>query len=248
MTNLNKGLRLGGVFASQTIDKSGEIIDIKGLDISALNSGESYLNSEHHNNNFSNYLGRIVHAKKIFKYEDCESEHEKKCFKESGEVPLVYGIAELFNDEGHSEAISAASIVNHFKKRNLPIAARFSIEGDTLDRDNASIKRAVAKRVALTMSPCNDTCVSDIIPELTKSEQAVYEKMANEVSKNILCKGSYGTVDVFNVEKNTINIKNSLDIFEQELNEKKQILSKSKNKLNAAKLFSYNFLINDYGD
>ena len=98
------------------------------------------------------------------------------------------------------------------------------------------------------MSPCNDTCVSDIIPELTKSEQAVYEKMANEVSKNILCKGSYGTVDVFNVEKNINNIKNSLDVFEQELNEKKQILSKSKNKLNAAKLFSYNFLINDYGD
>ena len=81
MTNLNKGLRLGGVFASQTIDKSGEIIDIKGLDISALNSGESYLNSEHHNNNFSNYLGRIVHAKKIFKYEDCESEHEKNVLK-----------------------------------------------------------------------------------------------------------------------------------------------------------------------
>lgn len=185
MQNLSKGMLIGGVFASQTLDKSGEIIDINGLDITTLNSGEAVLNSEHQNGNFSNYLGRIVSARKIYKYEDCKSKHEKECFKQAGEVPMLYGTAELFDDEEHAEAKAAASVIKHFKKRDLPIAARFSIEGLNLDKEGLMIKNAIASKVALTITPCNSTCVSDVISQLSKSEKATYDKLVKNDTVNV---------------------------------------------------------------
>jgi len=275
MQNLAKGMLIGGVFASQTLDKSGEIIDVEGLDISALNNGEAYLNSEHQNGSFSNYLGRIVNAKKIFKYEECENEHEKKCFKESGEVPIVYGVTELFDDEGHTEAACAASIIKHYAKRNLPIVPRFSIEGDTLDREGINIKRAVARRVALTMVPCNDTCVTDMFKSLTKSEQDVYQKLNGIADKNYLCKGTQGTVEILAknylkekidlLQKNCEILKNqckelkkstnsvivnesvAIDVSENPIKEKVHNVDLNlRNK--KAQLFAYQVLINTLGD
>lgn len=199
MQNLSKGMLIGGVFASQTIDKSGEIIDIDGMDISTLNSGESILNSEHQGGHFSNYLGRIVSAKKIYKYDDCKSKHEKICFKQAGEVPILYGMAELFDDEDHAEAKAAASVIKHFKNRDLPIAARFSIEGQTLDRNGMVINNAVASRVALTITPCNSTCVSDVLSQLNKSERATYEKL---VKNNTLTDNLNFPIEIF--EKNKL--------------------------------------------
>jgi len=267
MQKLNKGLLIGGVFASEAIDKSGEVIDIHGLDISNLNNGDAYLNAEHKSDNFSNYLGRIVTAKKIFTLEECISDHEKACFTQAGKVPIVYGTAELFDDEGHREAAAAASIIKHFKKRNLPIAARFSIEGNTLDRDNVNIKQAVARCVALTMMPCNDTCVSDIVKNLTKSEKEVYDKLSAEENKNYLCKGLSGSLEVLDkgnnepsalqtkiidLEKKICdykqNIKKNLDGIKK--SEEKVVVEAKINKedvkrrLAKAELFSYHVLLN----
>lgn len=217
MQNLSKGMLIGGVFASQTLDKSGEIIDIDGLDITTLNSGEAILNSEHLNGHFSNYLGRIINAKKIYKYDDCKSKHEKFCFKQAGEVPILYGTAELFDDEEHTEAKAAASLIRHFKNRDLPIAARFSIEGTTLDKDGMVIKNAVAGKVALTITPCNSTCVSDVLSQLSKSEQATYEKL---VKNNVLTDNINFPIEIIETNK----LSNIVDKFEKNIDSLKKSL------------------------
>jgi len=254
MNNLSKGLLLGGVFASQALDKSGEVINIDGLDISSLVSGDAYLNSEHKNDNFSNYLGRIVNAKKIYNYKECENEHEKQCFKQAGEVPIVYGVAELFDDEGHKEAMSAASIIQHFAKRNLPIAARFSIEGENLSKEGHDIKRAVAKRVALTMMPCNDSCVSGIVESLNKSEKDVYDKLVEKENSDYLCKGVSGSLKV--LQKKILN--DQLSVLEKKVKELNQLFKKDADekqyfndnkelvakKIALSELFAYEVLVN----
>jgi hypothetical protein len=182
--NIKKGLMIAGVFSAQAPDKTAEVIDVRGMDISSLNDGTAILNAEHEGGKFSSYLGRIVSAKKIFKEEDCKTPHEKKSFKECGENPIIYGVAELFDDEDHSEAKDAAAVIKHYKKRNLPIAARFSIEGSSLDKDGSIIKRSIARRVALTIAPCNAACESEVVSEFSKSEKAAYEKITKEFNVN----------------------------------------------------------------
>ncbi len=180
---IKKGLLLGGVFSAEVPDKSGEVISIKGMDISSLNDGTSILNSEH-GNGFSDYLGRIISAKKIFKEEDCSSDHERKCFESVGKHPLIYGVAELFNDEDHSEAKHAAALIKHYKKRDLKISARFSIEGSSIEKDGSHIKRSIARRAALTISPANAACESDVLSELSKSEKDTYTKITKTYSSD----------------------------------------------------------------
>lgn len=191
---------IAGVFSAQAPDKTAEVIDVKGMDISSLNDGTAILNSEHEGGKFSSYLGRVVSAKKIFKVDDCKTAHEKKSFKECGENPIIYGVAELFDDEDHSEAKDAAAVIKHYKKRNLPIAARFSIEGSSLDKDGNLIKRSIARRVALTIAPCNAACESEVISELTKSESGVYYNITKDFNEN---KGPV-TSDLLIIDQDTI--------------------------------------------
>lgn len=209
--NIKKGLMIAGVFSAQAPDKTAEVIDVKGMDISSLNDGTAILNAEHEGGKFSSYLGRVVSAKKIYKMDDCKTAHEKKSFKECGENPIIYGVAELFDDEDHSEAKDAAAVIKHYKKRNLPIAARFSIEGSSLDKDGNLIKRSIARRVALTIAPCNAACESEVISELSKSEKSVYNNITKEFNAN---KGPV-TNDLLVVDQDGIfkSLNNLQDVF-----------------------------------
>lgn len=180
------GLVIGGVFSAEVPDKAGEQISIKNMDISSLNSGKAILNSEHQSGNFSSYLGRILDAKKIFKDEDCTTDHERQCFENVGKNPMIYGRAELFSDEeGHTEAKHAAAVIRAFKKNNLPIAAQFSIEGSSLEKEGNHIKRSIARRVALTISPCSEACESDVLSDLSKSEKSTYQQITKPSTKGI---------------------------------------------------------------
>jgi hypothetical protein len=180
------GLVIGGVFSAEVPDKAGEQISVQHMDISSLNSGKAILNSEHQSGNFSSYLGRILDAKKIFKDEDCTTDHERQCFENVGKNPMIYGRAELFSDEeGHTEAKHAAAVIRAFKKNNLPIAAQFSIEGSSLEKEGNHIKRSIARRVALTISPANESCESDVLSDLSKSEKTTYQQITKPSAKGI---------------------------------------------------------------
>src|SRR4051812_33783972 len=167
--SLRKSMVLDGIAASEAIDSSGEILDVKGLDISNLQEGTGVLNYEHRGDNSegassNDIIGHITFAKKIYGAKDCENDRELTYWNKV-QLPFVYIQAELFNDEGHPGAVAAAALIRYYHHRKLPILMRYSIEGSTLDRDGNKLKRAVAKRVAATIKPCNRSCISGVISD-----------------------------------------------------------------------------------
>lgn len=159
-----KGMLLDGIGASEHIDSSGEILDIKGCDIKDVEDGVAVINYEHKDDTPTDTIGRLVYAKKIYSAKDCEDDRQLAYWKKSG-VPFIYIIGELMDQDGHTGAADAAAIVRHYHSRGLPIVARWSIEGSTLDKDKGSgrLKRSIFKRIALTLKPCNKDATSGVL-------------------------------------------------------------------------------------
>jgi hypothetical protein len=169
------GMIIDGVFASQAIDSSGEILDIDGCDISTL-SRDGVANYEHKEgdkkaegtgNNGEEIVGRIIYAKKIFNVSDCDTDREERYWDEV-KVPFLYGMVRLYDGAGHSGAAALAAQIRDHHANNEPLLVRFSIEGSTLERDKDQPNRlalSVARRVALTLKPCNRTCASGLISD-----------------------------------------------------------------------------------
>lgn len=177
---------LDGIAASEAIDSSGEILDIKGLDITSLKDGTGVLNYEHRNDqsegaSANDIIGSITYAKKVFGPKDCENDRELSYWNKV-QLPFVYIQAELFDEEGHPGAQAAAALIRYYQRRKLPILMRYSIEGSTLERDpnnKNKLLRAIARRVAATIKPCNRSCVSGVVSDSQ-------ETPSKEVSKDTL--------------------------------------------------------------
>ena len=152
---------LDGISASQHIDSSGEVLDIKNHDISDLEEGRGVLNFEHNNDSPDDIIGSIIFAKKIMEKSDCDNDRERMYWDACG-TPFVYIKAELFDNEEHPGAVAAAAMVRYYHKRNQKILAGFSIEGSTLEREDNYLKRSVGRRVALTLRPCNKSAISGV--------------------------------------------------------------------------------------
>ena len=165
------GMIIDGIFASEAIDRSGEILKIDGLDISDLKEGRAILNLEHRNpkdegNSLNDAIGRIIYAKKIFSLEDCDNERERAYYKQV-ECPMLYGKAMLFDDVDppHQGAMAASAIIRHCDKHKIPLLLKYSIEGSTLTQDGPLLKRCIARGVAATLRPANGTAVSGLLSE-----------------------------------------------------------------------------------
>ena len=184
MQKLKKGLQLYGVFSSEAIDKTGESVDIKGMDISALESGKALANFEHKNDDPSNYLGRISYVRKAYSLEDCKNETEKRMFREAGNVPLLFGAVELFDDEEHPGATALAKMLTHYKKKGLSIPIGFSVEGATLERDGNYLKKTVGRQVSITLKPANASCQAEILASLSKSESDFLQSLSNKEDRS----------------------------------------------------------------
>lgn len=181
MPILKKSMVLDGIAASEAIDSSGEVLDIKGLDITSLQDGSGVLNYEHRGDqsegaSSADIIGAITFAKKIFGPDDCENDRQLGYWNKV-QLPFVYIQAELFDSEGHQGAKEAAALIRYYHKRSLPILMRYSIEGSTLKRDGNRLKHAIAKRVAATIKPCNRSCISGV---LSDSEVSAIETKAKE--------------------------------------------------------------------
>src|SRR5271157_5029471 len=87
---------IDGIASSQAIDTSGEIVDLKGLDISSLIGAA--LTWEHESKNPSVVVGKILEAKKIFSIEDCENDRHRK-FWNKCKTPFLYIKGRLFDDK-----------------------------------------------------------------------------------------------------------------------------------------------------
>jgi len=176
---MSTGLLLDGVFASEHIDSSGEILDIKGLDITDFDEGKGLANYEHKghdgNSNGEEIVGKIIFARKIFKQSDCTNEREKMFWDKVG-LPFLYGIVRLYDGAGHEGAKALAAIIRDSHANDEPIIVGFSIEGSTLEKDSKTnrLVRCIARKVALTVRACNKMAISGLLADPNAPEG--YEK------------------------------------------------------------------------
>lgn len=165
------GMILDGIFAAETIDSSGEVFDVKGADISSLET-DGFVNYEHKDNSSDDKIGRIVYAKKIFAKTDCNNDREKM-YWEKVKVPFIYGKARLFNaQEDHQGARSAAAAIRDMLDNGEVPVYRWSIEGSTLKRDGQRLTKTICRGVALTWKPCNKAALSGVLEDPQNKEAA----------------------------------------------------------------------------
>lgn len=166
--NKSTGMVLDGVAAAEVVDSSGEVIEIKGLDISDFEEGHGFLNWEHKSDGDGeipgiNYVGIITYAKKIFKESDCEDDRQRMYWKMVREHPYLYIVGRMFDGAGHKGAEALAAMIRDFVANGEPIWVRYSIEGNTLTKKDNVISKAIAKRLSLTVKPCDKVCWSGLL-------------------------------------------------------------------------------------
>lgn len=182
------GLKLDAPVATNALDSSGEILSIQGLDITDFIEGRATANWEHSNTSEDGAVGRFIYAKKIFSEQDCETPRQLNFWKQL-KHEFLYGIVELFDDEGHPGAVSIAAMARYFIKRKEKIRIGMSIEGSTLDRDGHLLNRAVARKAAITLTPCNKECWIEYAGEempISKSESVEVADFEFESFDNLM--------------------------------------------------------------
>lgn len=192
---LKKNVLMSGIFSVETPDTAGEVLDVKGADISDLQTGKATLNTEHINpddadksemhkdeegkdsddfKGFQSVVGRVVNAKKIFSDADCEDDRELHAWK-SYQKPMIYGTVEIWDGpDATDNARAAASIARMFSKSKEGPQLGLSVEGATIKREGNYLKETVIKKMALTMKPANRSATIDIVkdesaPQVSKS-------------------------------------------------------------------------------
>jgi hypothetical protein len=167
--------------ATQAIDSSGESLLIENVDISLVEKGQVFANFEHKNDSPEvAAIGVFKYAKKILKKGDCETDRQRK-FWDQVKVPFIYGALELFDEEEHHGALAIAAMIRYFHNKKEPIQVGASIEGVTLERDGNILKRAMMKKVAITLTPCNKQCWIDVMTD-KESEEIVKKFESSSIS------------------------------------------------------------------
>jgi len=163
-------LTVDGIIGSSAVDSSGEILSVKGCDISSLEV-DGVLNFEHQpveGGSFNSIVGKCVKAKKIYSKSDCANAREEM-YWEKTKLPFIYGVFRLFDGAGHENAMAAAAIMRDQHKHGEDQILRLSIEGSTLSQKGNLLEETIARAVALTRKPCNKTAITGILsdPEAT---------------------------------------------------------------------------------
>ena len=167
-----KGMVIDGVFSSEAIDSSGEVVKLDGLDISLFEEGQGTANYEHQGKEGmgKETVGHVIYAKKVYSLKDCEGERENFYYKKAGEVPYLYGMIRLYDGAGHESAKALAAQIRDHVAHDEQILVRYSVEGTTLERDSNIIKTSIGRKVACTIVPCNKTCLSGVLIDANAPE------------------------------------------------------------------------------
>lgn len=195
------GMIVDGVFASEVWDSSGEVLDIAGCDISDMEQGRGLANYEHRNDESvgataQDVVGKIIHARKIFKESDCEDDRERY-FWEKVKVPFIYGMVRLYDGAGHLSAQALAAQIRDHVANKEPILVRFSIDGSTIEKQGNRLKYTLGRRVAMTIKPCNKTCDSGLVidPQAPEGFEKRPESLAKKEHPLYARLGSSGDVE-----------------------------------------------------
>jgi hypothetical protein len=153
-----------GIATVQFIDSSGEVVDLKGHDISSL-PDTGVFNWEHLKDQPAQLVGKILKAKKIYSASDCSDEHERM-FWNRVKAPFVYVMGELLDDYCESAKACAGQLRYSADRPHQKGLLGFSVEGSSIPgtKEGVTIKRSIARKVSLTATPANKACVAEIMP------------------------------------------------------------------------------------
>lgn len=158
------GTFVHGIGASEHLDSSGERIKIEGIDITSL-TRDGTLNYEHKSDTSSQIVGKIIEAKKIFKRSDCDNDHQRY-FWDKVNMPYLYIAGELFDAVGHSGAQDVAAHLRYDAQGHINKEAKnvvnFSIEGQRLEHRGNTIDKCIARKITITVTPCNKVAGAEI--------------------------------------------------------------------------------------
>jgi hypothetical protein len=162
------GMIISGIGACETIDSSGEVLKMDGLDISSLER-DGLFNYEHESKTASSIVGKILKAKKIFSEKDCENESQLKFWKQVN-TPYLWVMGELFDDVGHSEAMNIAAMLRYDVKakaenkypEGMSQLIHLSVEGAKLRKEGNIVIRSIARKISITLVPCNKVAAAEI--------------------------------------------------------------------------------------
>lgn len=221
-------LIVAAVLSAEVPDTSGEILVVRGADISALKTGTAPVNTEHHNpedlksiekdfGGFNTIIGRVITAKKIFSAEDCENEYELEAWNKL-QVPLIFGYVEFFDgDDAHDNAKAAASLIRMNMNRRMDYMIGFSVEGQILKREGDKLTETVIKRIAATAKPANKAATIQAVvynePNkfLEKSElNQVFKELPCYVIPNYNFKSPTEAISLLKVEYSLNSLKKTL--------------------------------------
>jgi hypothetical protein len=176
IADLRLGTPVMGIVATEIKDSQGEILDVRGADISDLQEGKGVWNSDHRNG-FQDVVGRVLDAKKIFGPDDCANEKERELY-DKVKSPLIIASGYLFDQDGdHRAAKAVAAILKNQARADSPLKLKASVEGGVIKRDDHDkniLKQTKVQRVALTFSPANSTTLIET-PLLIKSAPQEWE-------------------------------------------------------------------------
>ncbi len=162
MDSSQKGMIIAGVAASEALDSVGERVMIDGIDTSLLESDGTF-NVEHASQGKDGAfggetVGKILYVKKIFKKTDCDSELQRAYWEEIG-LPFLFVMGRLYDAAGHENAKAIAAQIRDHEANGEKILCRFSIEGSKVGPvEDGVLKRTIARKVSITLKPCNQTC------------------------------------------------------------------------------------------
>lgn len=169
--------KFDAVAASELRDTQGEILDVKGADISELEAGRGIIN-DNHSNKLPDVVGRITEVKKIFGIEDCDNDRHSYYWNKI-KAPYIYTAGILFDDEDHRSARAAAAILKHQHGTDSPLKLKCSVEGGIIERgkkDERVLARTKIRGLALTFTPANVATLVEGL-DLAKSAALTAEDM-----------------------------------------------------------------------
>jgi hypothetical protein len=194
-----------GIASAQSLDKSGEIVDIKGLDITSLartgtitwehNAGKDANGNAISINLPAQVVGKILKAKKIFDKKDCADDNEL-LFWNKAKVPFVYIAAELLDDYCDSARECAGKFKYSSANPSQEAILGFSVEGSEIPgtRKGMLITRSIGRKVTLTVAPCNSLCTAEILENQKPQIKDDFEELFKNTEEAItLFKSGEGT-------------------------------------------------------
>lgn len=182
----SKGLIAYAVASIETIDSSGEVVKVAGVDISDFKNKKAPVNIEHLGEDDvkagkllpgTEVIGQILTGYKVFGPDDFTCNLDKICWEKYG-VPFIAVWMRLYDGAGHIGAQAvAAQIRDGYAHGNMICGV--SIEGHTLSKRDGIIEKSIAKKLAFTNKACNKSC--DIIPIYDPNAPRGYSKYPGKV-------------------------------------------------------------------